>query len=90
MLGALLWPIFLVAIISWPRTTAVTSFPYTEVGNANFDFFKNVVSARGFNLLGPKNIDWRAYSNGRTWIALVSLPSASGSRTTDYGYRGVL
>lgn len=71
--GALLWPILLVAIISWPRNTAVTTFPYTLEGNDNFDFFKNVVSARGLTLLGPHNVDWKAYGNGRVWIALVSL-----------------
>lgn len=78
MTGAFLWPILLVAIISWPRTTSVTAFPYTEVGNANFDFFRNVVSARGFKLLGPSNIDWKAYGNGKVWIALVSHKSRTG------------
>ena len=71
--GALLWPIILVAIISWPRPTSVTTFPHTTVGDSNFDFFKNVVSARGFKLLGPHNVDWKAYGNGRVWIALISF-----------------
>jgi AGZA family xanthine/uracil permease-like MFS transporter len=70
--GALLWPIFIVAIISWPRSTNVTTFPHTEIGDSNFDFFKNVVSARGFKLLGPKNVDWAGYKNGKVWIALVN------------------
>jgi AGZA family xanthine/uracil permease-like MFS transporter len=69
--GALLWPIFIVAIISWPRSTPVTAFPHDVIGDSNFDFFKNVVSARGFSLLGPKNVDWQGYKNGKTWIALV-------------------
>lgn len=69
--GALLWPIFLVAITSWPRSTEVTAFPHNEIGDDNFNFFKTVVSARGFKLLGPNNVDWKAYSNGKTWIALV-------------------
>lgn len=41
--GAILYGIILVSIISWPRTTPVTYFPYTDVGNDNFDFFKKVV-----------------------------------------------
>jgi len=71
--GALLWPIFLVAICSWPRNTSVTTFPRTEIGDSNFDFFKQVVSARGFSLLGPKNVDWAGYKNGKVWIALISF-----------------
>ncbi|WWC63731.1 uncharacterized protein I303_106336 [Kwoniella dejecticola CBS 10117] len=71
--GALLWPILLVAIISWPRPTSVTAFPHTELGDSNFDFFKNVVAARGFKLLGPSNVDWKAYANGKVWVALISF-----------------
>jgi AGZA family xanthine/uracil permease-like MFS transporter len=32
-----------------------------------------VVAARGFKLLGPSNVDWSAYANGKTWIALISF-----------------
>lgn len=71
--GALLWPMLLVAIISWPRPTEVTAFPHTVIGDSNFDFFKGVVAARPFHLLGPSNIDWKAYSNGKVWIALISF-----------------
>lgn len=42
--GAIIFGILLVSIISWPRSTPVTYFPYTPVGNDNFDFFKKVVS----------------------------------------------
>ena len=42
--GAIIAGILLVSIISWPRTTDVTYFPYTPVGNDNFDFFKKVVT----------------------------------------------
>lgn len=42
--GAIIMGIILVSIISWPRNTPVTYFPYTDVGNDQFDFFKNVVS----------------------------------------------
>ncbi|CAI0641701.1 unnamed protein product, partial [Colletotrichum noveboracense] len=41
--GAILAGIILVSIISWPRGTDVTYFPYTAVGDSNFDFFKKVV-----------------------------------------------
>ncbi|KAJ5127249.1 hypothetical protein N7448_008028 [Penicillium atrosanguineum] len=42
--GAVIIGILLVSIISWPRTTPVTYFPYTDLGNSMFDFFKQVVT----------------------------------------------
>ncbi|CAN8100009.1 unnamed protein product [Discula destructiva] len=42
--GAILVGIILVSIISWPRTTEVTYFPYTATGDDNFNFFKQVVA----------------------------------------------
>ena len=41
--GAIIAGIILVSIISWPRNTPVTYFPYTAVGDDNFNFFKKVV-----------------------------------------------
>ncbi|KAJ3572896.1 hypothetical protein NPX13_g4897 [Xylaria arbuscula] len=41
--GAIIAGILLVSIISWPRTTSLTYFPYTDVGNNNFDYFRKVV-----------------------------------------------
>ncbi|KAJ5724401.1 hypothetical protein N7493_006129 [Penicillium malachiteum] len=42
--GAVIIGILLVSIISWPRTTPVTYFPYTDLGTSMFDFFKKVVT----------------------------------------------
>ncbi|OQD69967.1 hypothetical protein PENDEC_c028G05443 [Penicillium decumbens] len=42
--GAVIIGILLVSIISWPRDTPVTFFPYTELGTSMFDFFKQVVT----------------------------------------------
>lgn len=42
--GAIIMGILLVSIISWPRSTAVTYFPHTELGDSKFDFFKQVVA----------------------------------------------
>jgi AGZA family xanthine/uracil permease-like MFS transporter len=41
--AAIIVGIALVSIISWPRTTVLTYFPYTDVGNDAFDFFRKVV-----------------------------------------------
>lgn len=58
--GAILIGIFLVSIISWPRGTAVTLFPYTDDGNAAFDFFKKVVAFTPLKRMGNV-IDVRGY-----------------------------
>ncbi|KAF2874554.1 xanthine/uracil permease family protein-like protein [Massariosphaeria phaeospora] len=42
--GAIIIGILLVSIISWPRSTPVTYFPHTELGDSAFDFFKKVVT----------------------------------------------
>lgn len=42
--GAIIAGILLVSIISWPRPTPVTYFPYTPVGDDMFNFFKQVVT----------------------------------------------
>lgn len=50
--GAILVGIFLVSIISWPRTTPVTLFPHTDAGDAAFDFFKKVVAFKPLETVG--------------------------------------
>ncbi|EEP82684.1 hypothetical protein UREG_07549 [Uncinocarpus reesii 1704] len=42
--GAIIAGILLVSIISWPRPTDVTYFPYTPEGDDSFNFFKKVVT----------------------------------------------
>jgi AGZA family xanthine/uracil permease-like MFS transporter len=42
--GAIIIGIILVSITSWPRVSNVTYFPYTDEGQAAFDFFKQVVT----------------------------------------------
>ena len=50
--GSILIGIFLVSIISWPRSTAVTYFPHTSSGDDLFDFFKQVVTFRPLEKIG--------------------------------------
>lgn len=50
--GAILLGIFLTAIISWPRPTAVTYFPHTIAGDALFDYFKQVVKFQRIDNVG--------------------------------------
>ncbi|GAB7355793.1 hypothetical protein MBLNU459_g6472t1 [Dothideomycetes sp. NU459] len=42
--GAIIYGIALTSIISWPRSTPVTYFPHTELGDSSFEFFKKVVT----------------------------------------------
>lgn len=69
--GAILCGILLVSIISWPRPTPVTYFPHTATGDANFDFFKKVVTFRPIqNTLNAIDYD---YKDGKIWLALVTF-----------------
>jgi len=43
--------VLFVTFISWFRNTAVTFFPETEVGDARFDYFKQVVNIEPLNML---------------------------------------
>ncbi|KAI9461529.1 permease family-domain-containing protein [Russula earlei] len=69
--GAILIGIFLTSVISWPRGTPVTAFPYTDAGNAAFDFFKKVVAFHPIKLIGNA-IDYH-YTNGKVWYALITM-----------------
>ncbi|KAI9675042.1 MAG: hypothetical protein M1817_001448 [Caeruleum heppii] len=42
--SAMIVGIAVVSIISWPRTTSFTFFPYTIEGDSRFDFFKKVAT----------------------------------------------
>lgn len=59
--GAILIGIFLVSVISWPRTTPVTLFPHSDAGDAAFDFFKKVVAFKPLETVGNV-IDVSKYS----------------------------
>ncbi|KAJ1726254.1 hypothetical protein LPJ61_005315 [Coemansia biformis] len=69
--GAVLVGILIVAIISWPRTTAVTYFPYTTAGNEAFGFFKKVVTFHPIEHTLAR-FHWDA-SSGDFWIALITF-----------------
>ncbi|KAI8325192.1 hypothetical protein GQ54DRAFT_17379 [Martensiomyces pterosporus] len=69
--GAILIGILIIAIISWPRPTSVTYFPYTPSGNEAFDFFKKVVTFHPIkNTLAEYHWD---LSSSEVWIALITF-----------------
>ena len=45
------------AITSWPRSTAVSCSPHTELGGQRFDFFKKVV-LQNAGLRDPVTLDF--------------------------------
>ncbi|KAH9169784.1 permease family-domain-containing protein [Lactarius sanguifluus] len=69
--GAFIIGIFLTSVISWPRGTSVTAFPYTDSGDAAFDFFKKVVTFHPIKLVG--NVIDHHYMNGKVWYALGTM-----------------
>ncbi|KAK3896672.1 hypothetical protein C8A05DRAFT_39781 [Staphylotrichum tortipilum] len=71
--GAIIAGIILVSVISWPRTTPVTYFPHTEVGDAMFDFFKKVVDFHQIeNVLNVQRWSIGGYGN-QFGLALITF-----------------
>ncbi|KAJ6442293.1 nucleoside transporter [Purpureocillium lavendulum] len=71
--GAIIIGIILVSVISWPRNTPVTYFPYTDVGNSSFDFFKQVVSFHKIqNILNVQEWNVSEYG-GQFGLALITF-----------------
>ncbi|KAK4102825.1 hypothetical protein N658DRAFT_494887 [Parathielavia hyrcaniae] len=71
--GAIIAGILLVSVISWPRTTPVTYFPYTTVGDSNFEFFRKVVDFHPIeNVLNVQRWDIGGYGS-QFGLALITF-----------------
>ncbi|KAL7938432.1 permease family domain-containing protein [Trichoderma chlorosporum] len=71
--GAVIAGIILVSIISWPRTTPITYFPHTPVGDDSFNFFKKVVDFHRIeHTLNVQEWDVSAYG-GQFGLALITF-----------------
>ena len=79
--GAIIIGILFVSIISWPRSTAVTLFPQTAIGDANFDFFKKIVTFRPVHYMGNA-LDYN-YGKGKVWLALITFLYVGAVSTCD-------
>lgn len=72
--GAIIFGILLVSICSWPRGTSVTYFPYTELGNNSFDFFKRVVTFHDIKrTLAVQDWSITGANGGQFALALVTF-----------------
>jgi adenine/guanine/hypoxanthine permease len=71
--GAMILGILLVSIISWPRNTPVTCFPYDPVGEDGFNFFRKVVDFH--KISHTLNVqDWNVESyGGQFGLALITF-----------------
>lgn len=71
--GAVIAGIILVSIISWPRTTPITYFPHTPVGDDSFNFFKKVVDFHRIeHTLNVQQWDVSEYG-GQFGLALITF-----------------
>ncbi len=71
--GAIIAGILLVSIISWPRTTPITYFPYTVLGDSSFNFFKKVVDFHPIqNVLDVQRWDIGGYGS-QFGLALITF-----------------
>jgi AGZA family xanthine/uracil permease-like MFS transporter len=71
--GAIITGIILVSFTAWPRSTTVTNFTHTPTGDANFDFFKKVVT---FHLIQNTLVaqDWNvASASGQFGLAFITF-----------------
>ncbi|KAJ6395235.1 hypothetical protein OIU77_020491 [Salix suchowensis] len=70
--GAMIYGIVIVTVISWFRNTAVTTFPYTEVGNSSYEYFKKVVDVHVIEKTAGA-LSFKGMSKGSFWEALVTF-----------------
>ncbi|KAF1809921.1 xanthine/uracil permease family protein-like protein [Eremomyces bilateralis CBS 781.70] len=65
--SAIIIGILVVSIISWPRSTPMTFFPHTDLGDSKFDFFKQVVTFRPMQHT-LNAIDWNIGRAGSQFV----------------------
>ncbi|KAG0303850.1 hypothetical protein BGZ98_006209 [Dissophora globulifera] len=69
--GSILIGILFVSIISWPRKSAITYFPYDDAGNSRFDYFKQVASFHTIKKTMAV-MDFQL-NTGEFWLALITF-----------------
>ncbi|RZC74583.1 hypothetical protein C5167_050064 [Papaver somniferum] len=70
--GSMIYGIVFVTLVSWIRGTSVTFFPYTQIGDSKYGYFKKVVDFQGIqNTNGA--ISFSEFNRSEVWIALVTI-----------------
>lgn len=70
--GSMIYGIIFVTLISWIRGTAVTCFPDTPMGDANYMYFRKVVDFHKIQSTAGA-ISFSNFNRSEVWVALVSL-----------------
>ncbi|XP_042500011.1 adenine/guanine permease AZG2-like [Macadamia integrifolia] len=70
--GSMIYGILFVTLISWIRGTSVTYFPYTPLGDTNYNYFKKVVSFHKLKSTAGA-ISFSGFNRSEVWVALVTL-----------------
>ena len=70
--GSMIYGILFVTFVSWFRGTGVTYFPYTQTGDASYNYFKKVVD---FHMIKSTvgAISFTHFNRSEVWVALVTL-----------------
>ncbi|XP_043703903.1 adenine/guanine permease AZG2 [Telopea speciosissima] len=70
--GSMIYGILFVTFISWIRGTGVTYFPYTPLGDTNYNYFKKIVDFHKFKSTAGA-IGFNDFNRSEVWLALVTL-----------------
>ncbi|GKV05406.1 hypothetical protein SLEP1_g17423 [Rubroshorea leprosula] len=70
--GSMIYGLLFVTLISWIRGTPVTNFPYTAVGDSNYNYFKKVVDFHKIQSTAGA-ISFSNFNRNEVWVVLVTL-----------------
>ncbi|KAL5707034.1 Adenine/guanine permease azg2 [Ranunculus cassubicifolius] len=70
--GSIIYGILFVTLVSWFRGTSVTIFPYTQIGEQNYNYFKKIVD---FHMIKSTAgaLSFSEFNKGQVWLALITL-----------------
>ncbi|ORY71783.1 xanthine/uracil permease family protein-like protein [Pseudomassariella vexata] len=72
--SAIIIGIGVVSILSWPRSTSFTYFPYTTAGQERFDFFKQIIAFHPIqNILAAQQWNLDGTSASQFALALITF-----------------
>ncbi|KAJ8752023.1 hypothetical protein K2173_001049 [Erythroxylum novogranatense] len=83
--GSMIYGIIFVTLISWIRGTPVSYFPYTSLGDKNYNYFKKVVDFHKIqSTVGA--ISFTEFNRSEVWLALGTMLYVDVLATTGTTY----
>lgn len=70
--GSMIYGMVFVTLISWIRGTSVTIFPYTQLGDSNYNYFKKIVDFHKIESTFLA-ISFNDFNKSQVWVALATL-----------------